>query len=524
MTMHGLMSEAFSTALLSPLSEECPAGEYLKSNRKLYRPLRNAYNVAQTSLHKLSLNPDPSELDELVVSNRENWLQLEKQLLDILQHQSHDLECLVWLAMAQLFTDQPYARLARVIGLLEQTLSTFWSKIQPWLPDDKVRSSDSEGILRERAELQLRPLKLLFGESEGSCQIAVPLRMLPLIKGIDYVCYQREENELKNKKQTLHLQILNQKKEIIERINDMQDVLEAIDVLDSTLIQRFSEVGMTAPGSRFLREQVSANLMAMKNLTGDLILPWPPDLRKFIVVEQEKSVKEAIFDSYEKNALEKNSYGEMGIGGRYRQSDTARQVNPEINEVGVSSLTQSQPTFDREFDRNQAFQQLRLLATFFQRTEPHSPVSYLLEKAIRWGYTSLPELMRELLRGNDEMLDRITDLTGINMTNKAPIPGEPASRLVAVPNGLVEERAIPESETQDKNWVTHGASDDTPTAITETSNHDKEDDDIPDISTPDFENIEYQVAQAELEPTSATSSPQASKSGELSVTNFDDLI
>jgi type VI secretion system protein ImpA len=47
--------------------------------------------------------------------------------------------------------------------------------------------------------------------------------------------------------------------------------------------------------------------------------------------------------------------------------------------------------------REDAFQTLLKVAEFFRRTEPHSPVSYALEQAVRWGRMSLPELMAELV-------------------------------------------------------------------------------------------------------------------------------
>ena len=35
--------------------------------------------------------------------------------------------------------------------------------------------------------------------------------------------------------------------------------------------------------------------------------------------------------------------------------------------------------------RAQALAQLRVVADFFRRTDPHSPVAYLADKAARWG-------------------------------------------------------------------------------------------------------------------------------------------
>ena len=47
--------------------------------------------------------------------------------------------------------------------------------------------------------------------------------------------------------------------------------------------------------------------------------------------------------------------------------------------------------------REDALQGLLRVADFFRRTEPHSPVSYALEQAVRWGRMPLPELLRDLV-------------------------------------------------------------------------------------------------------------------------------
>ena len=120
--MQGPLTSEKVNRLLTPISDEQPAGLFLKGDRTVYRPLRNAYNIAQTSLNKLALNPDPEELDDLLFSNRDSWQQLETLLLDCLEKHSKDIECMAWLGMAQMFGDKPYERLALVLELLDQCL------------------------------------------------------------------------------------------------------------------------------------------------------------------------------------------------------------------------------------------------------------------------------------------------------------------------------------------------------------------------------------------------------------------
>jgi type VI secretion system protein ImpA len=61
-------------------------------------------------------------------------------------------------------------------------------------------------------------------------------------------------------------------------------------------------------------------------------------------------------------------------------------------------------------NREEAFNSLLKVASFFRKTEPHSPVSYALEQAVRWGKMPLPELLRELVQDDSarrEMFQRL---------------------------------------------------------------------------------------------------------------------
>ncbi|MCA1246193.1 type VI secretion system protein TssA, partial [Massilia sp. MS-15] len=62
--------------------------------------------------------------------------------------------------------------------------------------------------------------------------------------------------------------------------------------------------------------------------------------------------------------------------------------------------------------REQALAQLRGVAEFFRRTEPHSPVAYLAEKAARWGEQPLHAWLRSVIK-DDTSLARLEELLGI---------------------------------------------------------------------------------------------------------------
>lgn len=62
-------------------------------------------------------------------------------------------------------------------------------------------------------------------------------------------------------------------------------------------------------------------------------------------------------------------------------------------------------------NRAQALAQLRLVADFFRRTEPHSPVAYLAEKAANWGEQPLHLWLRAVVK-DPATLASLEDLLG----------------------------------------------------------------------------------------------------------------
>jgi type VI secretion system protein ImpA len=63
-------------------------------------------------------------------------------------------------------------------------------------------------------------------------------------------------------------------------------------------------------------------------------------------------------------------------------------------------------------DRAEAYRMLSLAADFLLRTEPHSPVPYLVQRAIAWGEMPLSQLLVELVPGSEARED-IQSLLGM---------------------------------------------------------------------------------------------------------------
>ena len=62
--------------------------------------------------------------------------------------------------------------------------------------------------------------------------------------------------------------------------------------------------------------------------------------------------------------------------------------------------------------KNRGPDQLRAVAEFFRRTEPHSPVAYLADKAAQWGEVPLYQWLRSVLK-DPTSLAQIEELLGV---------------------------------------------------------------------------------------------------------------
>lgn len=62
--------------------------------------------------------------------------------------------------------------------------------------------------------------------------------------------------------------------------------------------------------------------------------------------------------------------------------------------------------------RAQALHQLKQVAEFFRRTEPHSPVAYLADKAAKWGAMDLHSWLRTVIKDEGSMA-QLEELLGV---------------------------------------------------------------------------------------------------------------
>lgn len=100
-------------------------------------------------------------------------------------------------------------------------------------------------------------------------------------------------------------------------------------------------------------------------------------------------------------------------GERAESPAAAIEIAPGEELPMTASPTQELPSMTGAIsNRAEAYHRLREAADYLMRAEPHSPVPYLVRRAITWGNLSLAELLEELLQKNAD-LATINALLGI---------------------------------------------------------------------------------------------------------------
>ena len=97
-------------------------------------------------------------------------------------------------------------------------------------------------------------------------------------------------------------------------------------------------------------------------------------------------------------------------------SDVDEESDSEqLDEQATSSAaSQNSAVTNALNSRDDAFKQLNTIAEYFKKTEPHSPISYMLTKTVKWGNMPLEELMKELIPDSSSR-DTYSSLTGVGV-------------------------------------------------------------------------------------------------------------
>ncbi|WP_299690972.1 type VI secretion system ImpA family N-terminal domain-containing protein [uncultured Vibrio sp.] len=452
--------------LLVPISDEAPSGSYLKLDRSAYRSLRNVYNSAQSSFRQLVETPDASSDPETVDANSENWAELRRVSEETLIAQSKDLEILGWYITSQLFTSQPFENLATALPTLNQFVEQFWDTLNPMPPEAKIKATDDAEKAKEITEFRTKPLLQLVGESVDSSSFYIPFQMIEFCGQItfgDYLTAERKGNVAELKESALS----SFDHSVSEILFQLAAIFSELELAEKNLAEKCQVVGASVISFNFIKTNVRDLIQAIHFLVGEKFAPWPLDNALHVIPSSSTDTKESdsthsapkqtdtdtdtdtdTATTPSNSALETNQkLGQVSAenqnsasvangnqadgfnapGSQYHSSQNHAANNHASSNHSLSKHAQAMAhnvtSINGFLNRDHAFQEIRKIAEYFKETEPHSPIAFLLERSIRWGYMSFPELLQEMV-GNESVIAQINQMTGMDNLDKTDLSGK----------------------------------------------------------------------------------------------------
>lgn len=340
-------------SLLAPIAEGRPAGDDPRddlSATSMYRRIKDARNAARAAERGAV-----AEEDGTVDAPPADWKPVLQLAPPLLLHQSKDLEIAAWLTEA-LVRVEGFQGLRDGFKLMRGFVENYW--------DDLFPKPDDDGM-----ESRIFPLTGLNGEG-GNGTLIIPLINVPITQGREFGPYAYS-----------HLtQALS-----LERIADPEKKQKRIEAGAVTRDKFDRSVRETNPD--FFRHNL------------ELIEQCREEFQALTKLLDEKCGRDAPPSSSIREAIEQiRDAIKSFLPPEIPSTDSDNSTSPD--QTGVAPKPAGSVTVEGLRNREEAFEVLLKVADFFRRTEPHTPVYYALEQAVRWGRLPLPQLLSELIGDN----------------------------------------------------------------------------------------------------------------------------
>ena len=354
------------TSLLEPVSEESPVGTDIRedsSPTSPYYTIRDARNSARSAERNSMFDGRSSEADE-------KWREILEMAPAILKNNSKDLEIATWYTEA-LIRRYGFQGLKTGFSLIRQMLEMYWENLYP-LPDE-------DGI-----ETRVSPLTGLNGEGAEGVLIA-PIRNAYITED-----HQPGPFNFWQYKQALDIQKISDEESRAAKTSKIGFSLDDIEKVVADSSEAFFIN---------LRDDVMACIQDYRAISR--------------LLDEHCGSNDAPPTSNIINTLEE-TLGIIKHIGKYKLPDESSNEDDFIDDdsSSTSAASQSSKVGGPIKTRSDAFRNLVEISNFFRKTEPHSPISYALDKAVKWGDMSLSELMRELIPDSSS-LNYYSSLTGV---------------------------------------------------------------------------------------------------------------
>jgi len=345
------------TALLAPISGDNPAGENVQY-AGVYDEIREARRADDT-LTKGDWEHEPKVAE---------WPKVVDLTTAALTSRTKDLTVASWLVEATVHL-HGFVGLRDALKLMRGLHEQFWDRLYPEIDD-----SNLDGRANAMSAMDTR--------------LEVPLKSVPLTKSgseLDYSYLQWEEST-------------------------RFDIPENLENLDSETFERFTAMRAEAEASN--------------KTTGEAWRKAKDNSRRAFYEEVSALLNDCWteFQALDRVMDEKYAQQTPGLGNLKRTLESIRDLVEKL--VKEKRILEPDPTDQASTDgeaggqtgplrgRAEALRQLAEVAQYFQRAEPHSPVAYLVQRAVKWGHMPLELWLEEVIK-DGAVLGHVKETLGI---------------------------------------------------------------------------------------------------------------
>lgn len=365
-------------SILEPISEESPCGAARDSDDinylNLAAELQQMGDLARKiERAKAEFELMPSEFRESILresAGRSNdpkgdpkWRDISSLAVEILSAHSKDTIALSWLIESSV---RAYGieGLAEALVIGTRLLETYSNQLHPHDPDDPV---NAVGFIYRLTASDI----FLDGIRRAEVNIDVPISYdsFRLANHLDKISENDRRDLLDTGLQTndeLEALVTSNQQKVLDYLVTLQACLDATELLSDVLEELSASGGYNASKLKQQLSQIQSQFASF-----GISMPSPTEI---LVVDEPDS-------------------------------------SPQTNMVATSPARGFKVEGVLE-TREDALKSLLQVAAYFRKTEPHSPLSYSLEQAVRWARMPLPSLLEELIE-DQQVLSQVYQRMGI---------------------------------------------------------------------------------------------------------------
>lgn len=357
--------------LLKVISDEAPCGIDCSFSNEFY------------AIKKARIQDDPllEQGDWVAEPKQADWAFVSSQSIELLTEKTKDIRLYGWLleAWSNLYG---FEGIAEGLELTQQSLTEFWMQLHPEIAEDDLdqRLGLLQGLINQLPVLIKKTAITNTAISYSLMDYEALLHQQNLRRkhAEDYddvptnTSLEQFEQELFNTSKSFQYKNYQAFLEILKQWNILREVLDGL-------------MGVDAPSFAAIESQLESLHSNLKKIYKTEAFGLQPAMATADSVEEKSAVDQ----------------------------QTSTQLTEHIA-VAASAINQPfQPHIQSHVaNREQAMQVLQEISDYFQLNEPHSPVSYMLQKTIKWSQMPLHEWLAQVIKQEDP-LEAVHEILGV---------------------------------------------------------------------------------------------------------------